>query len=403
MAATRLIALHVNKGKSAAASIRDRLDYTLNPEKTQNGEFISAYECDPYLAWREFSLARKMYLQQNVRAFEKDVIGYQIRQSFKPEEITPEEANRVGYETAMRFTKGKHAFTVSTHVDRAHVHNHIIFCSVSLEGDRKFRDFWQSGLALQKVSDQVCMEHHLSVITKERNGKTRRPLEMTQSGPHQRRKRQRKTELPFSLLVDIKAKIREGKGIGYEKWAKTFNLQQSAKALLYLQESGIDSWGKLYEKEAEANDRFHVLQEKIRTREARLKELGSLKKSIVDYSKTRSVYEAYRKAGYNEKIFEAHRAEITIHKAAKRSFDDYKKAHPEVRKLPTVKEIAAEYGAVLVEKKELYQQYGTAKEEMQKINIARRNVETLLGEKIENHVPEKGPSKKDRSHRSEAR
>ena len=404
MAATRLIALHVNKGKSAAASIRDRLDYSLNPEKTQEGAFVSAYECDPYLAWREFSLAREMYLQQNVRSFEKDVIGYQIRQSFKPGEITPEEANRVGYETAMRFTKGKHAFTVSTHVDRAHVHNHIIFCSVSLEGDRKFRDFWRSGLALQNVSDQVCMEHHLSVITKERNDKIRQTLEMTQNSLQQSRRRsQRKTELPFSLLVDIEAKIREGKGIGYEKWAKTFNLQQSAKALLYLQESGIDSWEKLYEKEAEANDRFHELQEAIRTREARLKELGSLKKSIVEYSKTRAVYEAYRKAGYSEKFFEAHRAEITIHRAAKKSFDEYKKANPEIRKLPTVKEITAEYGAVLTEKKELYQQYGTAKEQMQKINIARRNVETLLGEKIENHVPEKGPSKKDRSHRGEAR
>lgn len=404
MAATRLIALHVNKGKTAASSIRDRLDYSLDPEKTQEGEFVSAYECDPYLAWREFSLAREMYLQQNVRDFEKDVIGYQIRQSFKPEEITPEEANRVGYETAMRFTKGKHAFTVSTHVDRAHVHNHIIFCSVSLEGDRKFRDFWRSGLALQKVSDQVCMEHHLSVITKERNGKTRQTLEMTRNSLQQpRRRSQRKAELPFSLLVDIEAKIREGKGIGYEKWAKTFNLQQSAKALLYLQESGIDSWEKLYEKEAEANDRFHELQEAIRIRKAQLKELGGLKKSIVEYSKTRAVYEAYRKAGYSEKFFEAHRAEITIHRAAKKSFDEYKKAHPEIRKLPTVKEIAAEYGAVLAEKKELYHQYGTAKEEMQKINISRRNVEMLLGEKIENHVPEKGPPKEDRSHRGEAR
>ena len=55
-----------------------------------------------------------------------DVIAYQIRQSFKPGEITPEEANKVGYETAMRFTKGKHAFIVATHVDRAHIHNHII-------------------------------------------------------------------------------------------------------------------------------------------------------------------------------------------------------------------------------------------------------------------------------------
>lgn len=400
MAATRLIALHVNKGKTAAASIRDRLDYALNSEKTQKGEFISAYECDPYLAWREFSLAREMYLQQNVRTFERDVIGYQIRQSFKPGEITPEEANKVGYETAMRFTKGKHAFTVSTHVDRAHIHNHIIFCSVSLDGDRKFRDFWRSGLALQKVSDLVCMEHRLSVIPK--RSENRGLLDIGRNKPQQQRQR-RRVESGFSLMIDIEAKLLEGKGIGYEKWAKSFNTKQSAEVLLYLQETGIDSWQKLYEKENAANDRFHELSEGIRAREARLKELGTLKKSIVEYSRTRTVYEAYRKTGYSEKYFESHRAEITIHRAAKKNFDAYKKAHPEIRKLPTVKEISLEYGAVLAEKRRLYSEYGTAKEELKKINIARRNVELLLGEKIENHVPGKGVPKEDRSHRSEAR
>ena len=312
MAATRLIALHVNKGKTAAASIRDRLDYALNSEKTQKGEFISAYECDPYLAWREFSLAREMYLQQNVRTFERDVIGYQIRQSFKPGEITPEEANKVGYETAMRFTKGKHAFTVSTHVDRAHIHNHIIFCSVSLDGDRKFRDFWRSGLALQKVSNLVCMEHRLSVIPK--RSEVRGQQESGQNKPRQQRQR-RRVDSGFSLMIDIEAKLREGKGIGYEKWAKSFNTKQSAEVLLYLQERGIDSWQKLYEKENVANDRFHELSEEIRVREARLKELGNLKKAIVEYSKTRPVFEAYRKTGYSEKFFESHRAEITIHRA----------------------------------------------------------------------------------------
>ena len=416
MAATRLIALHRNKGKSVFGALSDRTNYAMNPDKTEDCFFVTGYECDPRTVNEEFMLTKREYDFLSGLRYKNEVIAYQIRQSFKPGEIPPEEANQVGYETAMRFTKGKHAFTVSTHVDRAHVHNHIIFCSVSLEGDRKFRDFWRSGLALQKVSDQVCMEHHLSVIARqshqavqqngyryERTGIANTEESYLKTGHHSEKKRCGEKELPFSLLVDIEAKIREGKGIGYEKWAKTFNLQQSAKALLYLQESGIDSWEKLYKKETEANDRFYELQEEIRIREARLKELGSLKKSIVEYSKTRTVYEAYRKAGYSEKFFETHRAEITIHRAAKKNFDNYKKTHPEIRKLPTVKEITAEYGTVLEEKKELYQQYKTAKEEMQKINIARRNVETLLGEKIENQVPEKEPSKKERSHRGEAR
>ena len=92
------------------------------------------------------------------------MIAYQIRQSFKPGEITAEEANRVGYELALAFTKGRHAFIVATHTDRAHIHNHIIFNSTSLDCRRKFRDFHRSNMALQKVSDRICLEHGLSVI-----------------------------------------------------------------------------------------------------------------------------------------------------------------------------------------------------------------------------------------------
>lgn len=88
------------------------------------------------------------------------------RQSFKPGEITPEEANKLGYETAIRFTKGKHAFTVSTHTDRAHIHNHIIFNSTSLDSTGKFKNFFYSGLSLQRLSDIICLEHGYSIIEK---------------------------------------------------------------------------------------------------------------------------------------------------------------------------------------------------------------------------------------------
>lgn len=69
------------------------------------------------------------------------MIAYQVRQSFRPGEVTPEEANKIGYEFAERFLKGKHAFIVATHTDRAHIHNHIIYNSTALDGTRKFRDF----------------------------------------------------------------------------------------------------------------------------------------------------------------------------------------------------------------------------------------------------------------------
>ena len=166
MAATRLIAVHINKGKTAAQSLADRLDYSHNPIKTNDGEFVTGYECDPRTAWEEFFLTKREYEQKIGRQQKGDVLAYQIRQSFKPGEITPEEANRLGYELAMRFTKGKHAFTVATHTDKAHIHNHIYFNSTTLEGTRKFKNFWFSGIALQRVSDLICLENGLSVIEK---------------------------------------------------------------------------------------------------------------------------------------------------------------------------------------------------------------------------------------------
>ena len=115
----------------------------------------------------EFLLSKAKYKAITGREQQRDadVLCYQIRQSFKPGEITPEEANRVGYETAMRWTKGKHAFFVATHTDRRHIHNHIYYNSTALDCAHKYRDFFRSASALRRLSDRVCLENDLSVIT----------------------------------------------------------------------------------------------------------------------------------------------------------------------------------------------------------------------------------------------
>ena len=165
-ATTRLITHHISKGETIGQSLKDRLDYGKNPEKTQGGELISAYECDHQTADAEFLLSKAKYKAVTGREQKRDadVLCYQIRQSFAPGEITTEEANRVGYETAMRWTKGKHAFFVATHTDKKHIHNHIYYNPISLDYTRKFRDFWRSAGALRRLSDRICLENDLSVI-----------------------------------------------------------------------------------------------------------------------------------------------------------------------------------------------------------------------------------------------
>ena len=104
-------------------------------------------------------------------------------------------------------------------------------------------------------------------------------------------------------------------------------------------------------------------------------EISVLRTHIVNYAKTRPVYDAYRKAGYSKRFLEIHRAEITLHKAAKAAFEDAK-----LKKLPKVKELDAEYSKLLTEKKARYPDYRKARDEMQELLRAQKNIELFFDE-----------------------
>ena len=447
MAATRLIPLHVNKGKTIAQSLGDRTDYAKNPEKTEKGELVTGYQCDPMTVDEEFMLSKRQYEQITGRRQKHEVIAYQIRQSFKPGEITPEEANRLGHELALRFTKGKYAFIVATHTDRAHVHNHIVFNSTSIDATRKFKNFWLSSFALQRVSDLICLENGLSVIApkpyKERTKRTAYPrrvknrdvlcedidlilqkkpesidafLQELQQlnyeikygkhisvrGKNQTRfirlssledgyteadlrahflgqrehkpaakQRSRTNARPFNLVIDIQNKL-QSKGVGYQRWASVYNLKQMSKTLLFLRDHKIESMEQLDQMVMQQVAKRDALLTSIQQSEKRLVEIGTLKKHIINYSKTRSMYEEYRKAGYSKKFLEAHREEITLHKVAKAAFDELG-----VKKIPKVKELSIEYAEVLTAKKQTYTEYRQVKNEAQELLIAQRNIASL--------------------------
>ena len=164
MAAARIMSIHINKGKTARQCIGERLDYIMNPKKTDGGILVSTYACSPETAADEFMLFRQEYQANTGRTQENEVIGYHVRQAFKPEEITPEVANEIGNELASRMTDDQFAYVVATHIDKHHIHNHIILCSTDLEGQHKYRDVKQSAKDLAEISDSLCREHGLSVI-----------------------------------------------------------------------------------------------------------------------------------------------------------------------------------------------------------------------------------------------
>ena len=143
--------------------------------------------------------------------------------------------------------------------------------------------------------------------------------------------------------------------------------------MCFLQENEIDSFDELAARTDVAVSRFNGLGDSIKAAEQRLQEIAALKKHIINYSKTREVYVAYRKAGYSKKYFEGHREAITLHKAAKEAFERLG-----LKKLPRVKELNAEYAQLLEQKKSAYPAYRKARTEMHEYLVAQKVAAVLL-------------------------
>ncbi len=166
MAVSDLLPRKAAGNKSRKQTLHNRLDYDQKEEKTNGGTLVTSYMCSPETAAEEFETGKLIYEAETGRSLpaDKDIIAYRILQSFQPGEITAEEANKLGYELAMKFTKGQHQFVVSTHTDKAHIHTHIEFNSTNLACDGKFKNFKNSTFALRRLNDQICKEHGYSVI-----------------------------------------------------------------------------------------------------------------------------------------------------------------------------------------------------------------------------------------------
>ena len=207
-------------------------------------------------------------------------------------------------------------------------------------------------------------------------GYTEEDIQAVISGTKRHHSRKKKPVIlenqKFKLLVELDERIR-AKGPGYQRWATTYNLKQMAKTRIFLKEQGIGSMEELREKADTAASEFDRIAKDLKAAEQRLVEIAALKKHIVNYAKTRDAYIAYRKARYSKTFFEAHREEITLHKAAKDAFEKMN-----VSKLPNVKALSEEYASTLTQKKALYAQYRLVREQMQEYQKALHNTEVFF-------------------------
>ena len=441
------------RNRTRQQSMADRHDYDQKAEKTQNGELVSSFMCSPETAAEEFEISKQLYHQITGRkqSPEHDIIMYRIIQSFKPGEISPEDANRLGYELAMKFTRGQHQFVVSTHVDKAHIHTHIEFNSTNLNCDAKFQNVKNSAFILRRLNDELCRAHGISVIENPKpSAKKQKEIAAVKYGTsHKEQLRQtidrvlpdcqgyddflakmraegyeirEGKKLSFrapgwdrftrsdklgadytkealrdrstnrggrssaarkavphagrkvNMLIDIQAKMAAGKGAGYERWAKIFNLKEAAKTLNFLIENDLTDYDELTARAEQAGDRFDEVSRRIKQLESRMAEVAQLKTHIINYSKTREVYAAYKKSRHKKEFLAEHGAEIAQHEAAKKAFDALGG-----KPIPKVAQLSQEYAALLAEKQEQYAEYKALRQDMIAYRTAKQNVDKILG------------------------
>ena len=176
-------------------------------------------------------------------------------------------------------------------------------------------------------------------------------------------------------LVDIQAKLKQGKGIGYERWAKKHNLKAMSQTLILLQEKGLLNEDALDQRIAELDTKFHDSLAVVKDLEGRMKVNKELRYHIATYASTKNIAQQLKSAKRPAAFEEQHRAELTAYRAAAAYF----KAN-NITKLPSPKKLEAEYAQLASEKAKFYEQYKEAKEELLKLQTAKQNVASFFRE-----------------------
>ena len=176
-------------------------------------------------------------------------------------------------------------------------------------------------------------------------------------------------------LIDIQAKLKQGKGIGYERWAKKHNLKAMSQTLILLQEKGLLNEDALDQRITELDTKFHDSLAVVKDLEGRMKTNKELRYHVAAYASTKSVTQQLKTAKRPAAFEELHRAELTAYRAAAAYF----KAN-NLTKLPSPKKLEAEYNAMASEKAKFYEQYKEAKEELLKLKTAKQNVASFFRE-----------------------
>ena len=153
----------VTKTHPIKSTLKSAIDYICNPEKTDGKLLVSSYGCAAETADIEFSWTRRHAIDKGTN------LGRHLIQAFQPGEVTPEQAHEIGMELAKEILGGKYEFVLTTHIDKDHVHNHLIFNAVDFVDYHAYKSYKRIYYDMREVSDRLCKENGLSVIPPSQN------------------------------------------------------------------------------------------------------------------------------------------------------------------------------------------------------------------------------------------
>ena len=245
------------------ATVDKAIDYICNPNKTDEQIYVSSYACAPETAAIDFK-----YTLDHCRENSPNK-AYHLIQAFAPGEVSYEEAHRIGKELADKVLEGKYSYVLTTHIDKGHIHNHIIFCAADNIEHNKYHDCKQSYYHIRKLSDELCRER----------------IE---------RKRERKAVIPkkdYSArrLIDTSdEKFQNSPGL--QRWAVIENLKIAAQSY-----NEVGSLAELEHKIAVKTEAGKSAKQRVVELEHRIKDLAEIIKYTQQYKANRSYHIGYKK------------------------------------------------------------------------------------------------------------
>lgn len=439
MAITKIHPIKATLGKSIA--------YIGNDLKTENGEYISTFNCAYETAELEFELTA-----QRARHGGENQ-AYHLIQSFKPGEVTAEQCHEIGKKFADEVLGGKYEYVLCTHTDKGHFHNHIIFNAVSFEDNKRYRSDKKSYYRIRNISDKICGEYGLNIVEESESRKIYSRKKSYVSNKYQikkaidesilfavdyadflrqmkrrefvvredewlwfrdkDKKRFTKTDTigkaysreniekrimgayrstSVDLLIDIERNVKCQQSKGYEHWATLHNIQIIADTLRVLGELNLMNYELLSKHVSEKAEKIQSIKDKVQSDKRRVSEIDSLIKNINTYRRLKPIYDEYSKKNplMKNAFYSKHKQEIELFQRSAKEL----KPHTVDGKLPSVKQLESERQRLQTDISKQTELLKALNSEYSDLAALKKNVDIILGKDgdLVQEQPKKKPS-----------